>query len=226
MAALLLLVVAIGAGLQSQLSFGGPIWTPPGVAGKPPQALSTATPPPQPTAAPTTNNSSVTFSWVPILLVLSVLALAVILVFVLLWLRNRPRRGLPQPFAGVDADVDDVDLAEQPPADLPTLQRGLARAAEVLESDREPRDAIVRAWLGLQEAAEDSGMSRRASETPTEFTTRVFESVRADRTAAGTLLALYLRVRFGVHPATAEDVRKAQDAVTALSATWPARAGK
>jgi hypothetical protein len=163
---------------------------------------------------------------VPILVVLCVLALAVIVVFVLLWLRNRPRRAVTLPFSRIDAEIDEVEIGEQPAADLPTLQRGLARAAEVLESDREPRDAIVRAWIGLQEAAEDSGMSRRPAETPTEFTARVFESVQTDRRAANTLLALYLRVRFGAHPATADDVRHAQDAVTALTTTWPARTDK
>jgi hypothetical protein len=106
-------------------------------------------------------------------------------------------------------------------ADLPVLHRGLLRAADLLDDDREPRDAIVKAWIGLQEAAEDSGISRRPSETPTEFTSRVFESVAADRDAASTLLAVYLRVRFSRRDATESDVLAARDAIQRLRDTWP-----
>jgi hypothetical protein len=106
-------------------------------------------------------------------------------------------------------------------ADLPVLERGLVRAADVLETQREPRDAIVMAWLGLQEAAEDSGLPRRQAETPTEFTARVFESVDADRAAAASLLEVYLRVRFRPIPATEADVAVARESIRRLRETWP-----
>ncbi len=221
-AALFCVIVAIGAGLEGRFSFSGAIWSPPG-SGGPTTKLTTATPQPIHTPAKSfrvSSHSVFTLSWVPIVVVLSILGLAAIVVLVLLWIRRRPRRGVAQKFAALEGDVDASVLEDEAAPDLPTLQRGLARASEVLETDRRPRDAIVRAWVGLQEAAEDSGMSRRSAETPTEFTSRVFAAVQADREAADTLLALYLRVRFGTQPATAEDVRLARDAVDALSATW------
>ncbi len=221
--ALLCLVIAIGVGLEGQFRFGGPIWTPPGV-GPGTVALTTTTPKPVlKSSAPVVQHQPPVFGWAPILIVLSALALAVIVIFVILWLRHRPRRQPARYLSGIEVTLDDLDADPESPLDLPVLRRGLTRAEEILDSGREPRDAIVRAWIGLQEAAEDSGLTRRASETPTEFTTRVFQSVNADRAAAETLLALYLRVRFGTRPATQDDVAQARKAVAALGASWPVR---
>ena len=47
---------------------------------------------------------------------------------------------------------------------------GIVGAGEA--EQRDPADAIVRAWLGLQETAEESGIVRHPAETPTEFTSR------------------------------------------------------
>jgi len=222
----LCLVVAIGAGLQGQFVFGGPRWTP----GVPQAPVAPHTQLPQPVgstaapAKPTTIDPGIVFSWLPIVIALGLLLVAVLLLLILNWVRRR-RRHMPNKFLGLVNTFGDVaegaDLGSD--ADLPTLHRGLLRATDLLESDREPRDAIVRAWIGLQEAAEDSGLSRRPSETPTEFTTRVFASVDADRAAAAALLGVYLRVRFRSSPATESDVEIARDAIERLRETWPAR---
>lgn len=222
--ALFCVVVAIGAGLQGRFDFGGPRWVP----GVPPVKLLTQTAPPRPTAAETAVpghlviNSVLVIGWAPILIVFAVLALAGLLLLVAYWLRRR--RPPPQRLPGIDGTLGEVSAYAETTADVPTLQRGLALAADVLESGREPRDAIVRAWLGLQEAAEDSGLRRRPAETPTEFTTRVFDSVEADRAAAAALLAVYLRVRFRSVPATEADVEVARRSIRRLRETWPVRA--
>ncbi len=91
-----------------------------------------------------------------------------------------------------------------------------------LGEDRTPRDAIERAWLGLQEAAEESGVQRRAAETPAEFTQRVLARVHADDEAARTLLTLYLRVRFGDTPVTVGDIAVARRSLERLAASWGA----
>jgi hypothetical protein len=221
--AVLCVIVAIGARLQGALAFSGPRWVP-GV-GSLPQPTPRSTPLPQGTATPLQHvpvRSGVVFSWLPIAIILGCLLIAVLALLVLYWLRHRrPRRDkMAMPIDGdfeVMDDLSEIDLD----ADLPTLHRGLVRASVALEGSREPRDAIVKAWIGLQEAAEDSGLNRRPSETPTEFTTRVFESVNADRSAAATLLAVYLRARFGSAPATASDVIQARDAIERLRQTWP-----
>jgi len=221
--ALLCLIVAIGAGLQGQFSFSGPLWTP----GKPPAPVVSYSPAPEGTVTPAPQahhsiGAGLTISILPILIILGCLVIAVLALFILYVVRHRVRR---VKIAGVDEylNEDNETGLEEPEADLPTLHRGLLRASDVLESTREPRDAIVRAWMGLQEAAEDSGVRRRPAETPTEFTTRVFQSVDADRAAATALLRVYLRVRFRAGGATQSDVAVARDAIERLQKTWPAR---
>ena len=97
-------------------------------------------------------------------------------------------------------------------------------ALQTLDEEREPTDAIVRAWLGLQDTAAESGIVRGPAETPTEFTSRILGRVFADDRAVRTLLRLYLRSRFGDHPATATDVQAAREALQALADSWPAAA--
>jgi hypothetical protein len=221
--ALLCVVVAIGAGLEGQFFFAGPLWTP----GKGPAPVISLTPRPQGTVTPGpdakhTVGAAITISILPILIILGCLVIAILALFVLYVVRHRVRRmriGAIEEFLSEDLDKDPDDQD----ADLPALHRGLLRASDVLESTREPRDAIVRAWMGLQEAAEDSGVRRRPAETPTEFTTRVFESVDADRGAAAALLRVYLRVRFRAQPATQSDVVVAREAIARLQKTWPVR---
>jgi hypothetical protein len=224
--AVLCVIVAVGAGLEGRFVFGGPIWTP----GQPPAPAVSYTPQPQNTIGSTSApkigpiGNGITISWLPILIIFGCLVIAVIALLVLYWVRYLRRRA--GRFGGVDNVLEDESeiLEVEDAADLPVLHRGLVRASDVLETERSPRDAIIRAWLGLQEAAEDSGLTRRPSETPTEFTARVFASVDADRAAAAALLQVYLRVRFRARPATAADVVVAREAIDRLRETWPARA--
>jgi Domain of unknown function (DUF4129) len=155
-------------------------------------------------------------------------AVALVIIGLLVWrlLRNRVVRRKEREARLSDAALLDELATAEGGADPETIRRGLNAAAERLEESRIPRDAIILAWLGLQEAAEDSGVVRRGPETPTEFTTRVFTTLKADGTAvdvaaAHDLLALYLRARFDSHPTTAQDVAHARSALARLSESWP-----
>ena len=135
-------------------------------------------------------------------------------------LRRRQASGRPLDSARL-LDAGPATEPEPPSApDAPALQRGFDRALTTLSEDRLPRDAIERAWLGLQEAAEESGVQRRPAETPAEFTQRVLARVHADDDAARTLLDLYLRVRFGDTPVTELDVSVARRSLERLAASW------
>jgi hypothetical protein len=129
-------------------------------------------------------------------------------------IRARRRRTRPEGLQVVDAE------AEPEIGDAPAVLRGIAAALVAFEEHREPGDAVVRAWLGLQQAAEDAGLGRAAAETPTEFTGRVLTRTGADRVALRTLLRLYLRARFGEGAITAEDADDARDALRALETSW------
>ncbi|MFD1720321.1 DUF4129 domain-containing protein [Amnibacterium endophyticum] len=219
---LLPLVVAGAALIVVATAFEGrPTFTPPQLGGtggimQAPGAPPTEPPSPRPPAVPTPPPTSGIAQTV--LLVLAALVAVVVLVVLIRLLvralRKRKRRSGLRGLAGLDA-IDDQRVA-----DAPTVLRGIAAALVALETDREPGDAVVRAWLGLQQAAEDAGLPRAAAETPTEFTGRVLSRTGADRSALDALLRLYLRARFGDGAISPADAASARDALRALETSW------
>ena len=133
-----------------------------------------------------------------------IVAIAAVGVAVLLWRwwAGRPSRAATGQNSAVAPATSEIPIEPEPEPDTPALRTGIELALQVLDEQREPADAIVRAWLGLQETAEESGIVRRPAETPTEFTSRILSRAFADDRAVRTLLRLYLRTRFGDHPVT------------------------
>ena len=85
-------------------------------------------------------------------------------------------------------------------------------------SGGDPGDAVVLAWLTLEDAAADCGLARRPHQTPTEFTTAVLAGLDVDAAALHRLRLLYQRARFSTHPVTEDDVDAARDALRRLVA--------
>jgi hypothetical protein len=215
----LALLVLVAIALQGAPVFGGIVWVPDWARQQPQpgritQSASTETAIPKAPA----EISRVDLSWVALLVAVVVLGVIAILIW------RAVRKRLRRVNASGEALAVDVlgevepDVPQQP--DAPQVRKGLDRALDILGEDREPRDAIEQAWLGLQDAAEQSGVRRLPAETPSEFTARILSRVGADRAAARTLLELYLRVRFGDAPVTAEDVAVAASSLDALRASW------
>jgi hypothetical protein len=215
---LLPLVVAGAAVVVLSTALEGPAHVTPlgfGFAGSMPLAPRMARPaPPRPPSGPV--DPAVSAAIGTILLVLASVVAAVVLVVLIrllvLAIRRRRRR------AGV-AGLVTADAGAQG-ADAPAVRRGIAAALVAFEERGEPGDAVVRAWLGLQQAAEDAGFARSPAETPTEFTGRVLSRTGADRAALRTLLRLYLRARFGDGAITAADAAGARESLRALEASW------
>jgi len=127
--------------------------------------------------------------------------------------RARMRR---QRFSG---DVGPLHIAKPEP-ELPVLRRGVEAARQYLADIGDSDDAIIAAWLALEEAAASTGVRRKASQTPTEFTIAVLESTQADSEAANGLLALYERARFSNHPTGRADVEAASIYLRRLAKSW------
>lgn len=79
------------------------------------------------------------------------------------------------------------------------LLRSAADRIALLESG-EPRNAIVAAWLDLENAAATSGLARHPAETSTEYTARVLATWPVDRDRLADLAQLYREARFSLHP--------------------------
>jgi Domain of unknown function (DUF4129) len=155
-----------------------------------------------------------------------VVAVAVVSIAALIWRwwARRPSRPASSWHSAAVAATSEVVAEPEQEPDMPALRTGISLALQVLDEQRDPADAIVRAWLGLQETAEESGILRRPAETPTEFTSRILSHAFADDRAIRTLLRLYLRTRFGDHPVTTEDVATVRSALEELLRSWPAPA--
>jgi hypothetical protein len=153
-----------------------------------------------------------------ILAALTGLAVLVGLGYLARWLwQRRPRRAV---IYDEEPDVTPAGVIATGP-DLPSLLRGADAAERILtESGGVPRDLVLRCWLALEEAALASGVPRRPSDSPTEFTGAVLRSTQAERGSVDTLLRLYHRARFSEHELTDDDVRTARTAVIRLAATW------
>ncbi|MBC7291712.1 MAG: DUF4129 domain-containing protein, partial [Actinotalea sp.] len=198
-------------------ALAGP-WTPEFTPGGPvsvqePQAVPppVVTAPPEPEAEPARpdRRPEGEAPWLrPLLVTATVLAIALL---VLRIVRQAARRvedaGADDDAArsGAGTPVGAVDVPH-----LHVLRTGVEAAAEHLRSTARPVDAVIAAWVRLEEAAAASGVERHPAATPTEFTVAVLERTSADRSAVQTLLGLYLRARFGDERLTADDVATAR----------------
>lgn len=112
-------------------------------------------------------------------------------------------------------------LTEESLPDVPVLRQGVEAAGRSLDQISEPNNAIVAAWLELEEASASSGVTRTPAQTPTEFTVTVLAKTHADEDATRELLGLYHRARFSSEGVGPDEVERAKDCLARLAASWP-----
>jgi hypothetical protein len=219
---MLAVLVVAAAGITGTTHFAGPRWLPHWKLPRQTQGQRTL-PSVVSTLAPRTPvaNSTGSFHLGAVVLWI-VLAIAVVGIGVLVWRwwAGHPSSAAAGRHSVAVAATSQVLTEPEREPDMPALRTGIGLALQVLDEQREPADAIVRAWLGLQETAEESGIVRQPAETPTEFTSRILSRAFADDRAIRTLLRLYLRTRFGDHPVSTEDVAAVRAALQELVRTW------
>lgn len=153
--------------------------------------------------------------WVGLGLLIAAAAVVVVAIVARLLALRRMEADRP------DEEIDVVDINPH----LPTLQQGAARAEERLLAVGNPTDAIIAAWLALEEAAEATGVRRQPAQTPTEFTADVLGRTGVASEPVQTLLDLYLHARFAAVASSPADLERARDCIRALAASWQEFAG-
>ena len=99
-----------------------------------------------------------------------------------------------------------------------TVGSGLRRSLADLESEPDPRRAVQRAYLHMEESLGEIEIARARDETPTEFTGRVLRVLGASAAAASELTGLFEIARFSEHPMDEGDRRRAIASVRRVEA--------
>ncbi|TGO06148.1 hypothetical protein SERN_0340 [Serinibacter arcticus] len=225
LAALVLLLAVLGAGLR------GP-WTadPPGAglpeAGTPPPVTVTESETallPEEVPTPTDPPLAGIPAWASdTVLALAIAALLGLVALGAWWLWRR-RRTLRTDALRAEAAGTVSALEAGEDEEVPDLSPALRRAAAALGAGAAPADAIVGAWVALEETAAASGAARSAADTPTEFTTRLLHRTAADPDAVARLRDVYRAARFGSRAPTDDDVAAAAAALERIESTWEGR---
>ncbi|MFI2295514.1 DUF4129 domain-containing protein [Isoptericola sp. NPDC019571] len=148
-----------------------------------------------------------------------------LLVAVLLWLlARRVVRALATP---EDDDADGLapghaTTATMADLSLPELQDAVATALARIDDAATPHDAVVAAWVALEDAAARHGTRRDPAQTATEFTARLLTTRRQDGRAVpapdvDTLRRLYQHARFTDRPVHPDDVHAARTALSRIA---------
>jgi len=177
--------------------------------------------PDQQTDTPPALRAALAVMLVVLLLVLGVMFLVGLLAVIIGFQTSKTRRVL-------QGEVANSTLSEETgTADINLIAAAAVKAGERLRvhDGGDPGDAVVAAWLLLEEATAGAGLTRRPHQTPTEFTTAVLTGLDVDATALHRLRTLYQRARFSSRPVTEDDVDAARVALDRLVADLRAPAG-
>jgi hypothetical protein len=95
----------------------------------------------------------------------------------------------------------DSELSPDEPSELGVVRASIA----ALESERDPRRAIVRAYAQMEDAFGDVEMARARDETASEFLARTTRRLTQSAGAAAELTERFEEARFSTHPLTQAD---------------------
>lgn len=181
---------------------------PPGAVPTP--TLSAAAPPDEPAVPGTTD-----LGLVGLLAVLLVVAVVLALVGrrVLSALRDVEPRSDPDTVAAGAA----VSERTAPAVTVDELQDAVTLALRRLDRAATPHDAVVAAWVSLEEAAARHGTRRDPAQTPTEFTVELLHDTPAPPGPVATLRRLYHHARFTDRPVAGDQVGTARDALERIA---------
>jgi hypothetical protein len=114
------------------------------------------------------------------------------------------------------------ELARRRRAALAGPNQRLVELLEVtltdLEDERDPRRAVIAAWVRMERGFAAAGLPRRAAEAPLEYVARVLEEANVRPASIERLAELFERAKFSRHPIDEGMRAAAIEAVTAIRA--------
>jgi Domain of unknown function (DUF4129) len=87
-----------------------------------------------------------------------------------------------------------------------------------LEDERDPRRAVIAAWVRMERGFAAAGLPRRAAEAPLEYVARVLEAANVRPASIERLAELFERAKFSQHPIDEGMRAAAIEAVTTIRA--------
>ncbi|WP_130413098.1 DUF4129 domain-containing protein [Xylanimonas ulmi] len=187
-------------------------------------AAPTVSPPPAPTPPPLppedAGGGNTTWIAVVVVVVVAIVLLILGRSLVRYLVDRRPSGAEPTPAP------DHLTAGEVTPGglvDLPALADAVEAALRRLDEAATPHDAVVAAWVELEDAAARHGWERHASQTSTEFTAHLLGVSPAPREHTAALRGLYQQARFTTHPVTAAQVTDARAALVAIARAFEGR---
>ena len=150
----------------------------------------------------------------PVLVSLVSFAMKVVLAVVVIVVLVAVGRALRDRWATREVDTGDQEAVDV----LPEALLEGALEGEQLLARGTPANAVIAAWVALEDAVRNAGVRDDDSRTSAELVTSVLRSYRVDRTPLDTLAALYREARFSSHPVAEEQRATARDALLQVQA--------
>ena len=134
------------------------------------------------------------FAWLPVIVFAAVIALAVAVSYATS--RRRP-----------DRHADEEMLAE-------AVAVALDDALDDLRAEKDPRNAVIRAYARLERVLAAHELGRKRSEAPQEYLNRILPRLELERGSVRRLTDLFLRAKFSPHEVDAGMKEEAIEALT------------
>lgn len=142
------------------------------------------------------------------------LAILVVLIIAVLVLRRAGRLWAPVRHERIEVD-------EEPMITVVEAREALRHATARLDRDTAADDAIIAAWLAIENALTAAGVRRAMSETTREYVVRALGALELDARELSALAELYRRALFAGRDTTEADRDRARDLLTSLTSQLP-----
>lgn len=150
----------------------------------------------------------------PLLVSIVSFAMKLVLVVVVIIVLVAIGRALHDRWLAREQDTDDQVAVDVVPE---VLLEG-AREGEQALARGTPGNAVIAAWVALEDAVRSVGVRDDDSRTAAELVTVVLRSYSVDRAPLDTLAALYREARFSTHPIAEEQRTSAREALVQVQA--------